>query len=58
MMAEFIANKIIEARKKSLEAGQAKYRAYFISLPYYKSYKSDVDALLTIENCADCIVTE
>lgn len=58
-MAEFIANKIIEARKKSLEAGQAKYRAYFVTLPYYKVlYKKDVDAILVIEDCADCIVTE
>lgn len=59
MMPAFIANQIIEAKKKSLEAAQAKYRAYFVTLPYYKAlYKKDVDAILTIEDCADCIVTQ
>ncbi len=57
-MATFIANNIIEARKISREIGQAKYRAYFIKLSYYKSYKADVDGILAVENCRDCIVTE
>ena len=57
-MATFIANSIIEAKKTSLEAGQAKYRAFFIKLSYYKCYKADVDGILAVEECSDCIVTE
>ncbi len=57
-MAEFIANRIIDARKTSLANGQAKYRAYFVKLKIYARYKEDVDAILEVENCSDCIVTE
>ena len=57
-MATFIANQIMTARNTSVDAGQAKYRAYFVTLPYYKRYKNDVDAILVIEGCGDCIVTE
>ena len=58
MMAPFIANMIITARKDSLKQGQAKYRAYFITLKIYARYKADVDSILIAEDCADCIVTE
>lgn len=57
-MREFIAGKIEEAREVSLEAGQAKYRAYFIKTKLWARYKEDVDAILTVDRCADCIVTE
>ena len=56
-MVTFIAKRIIEARKVSLEAGQAKYRAYFINTTMYLSYKSDVDTILTTDGYGDCIVT-
>lgn len=58
MIIDFIANKIIEAKEKSLTAGQAKYRAYFIKLPYYTNYKEAVDAILVAKNHGDCIVTK
>ena len=56
-MREFIAGKIEDARQVSLEAGQAKYRAYFINTKLWAKYKEDVDAILTVDGCADCIVT-
>ena len=57
-MREFIAGKIVNAREISLEAGQAKYRAYFIKTKLYAKYRADVDAILTVDGYADCIVTE
>ena len=56
-MREFITEMIKDARKESLAAGQAKYRAYFINTKLWTKYKADVDAILTIDGCADCIVT-
>lgn len=58
MMAEFIANRILEAREKSIENGKAKYRAYFVTLKIYARYKTSVDAILVTEGAEDCIVTE
>lgn len=58
MMAEFIANRILEAREKSIENGKAKYRAYFVTLKIYARYKTAVDAILVTEGAEDCIVTE
>ncbi len=58
MMAEFIANRIIDAREISLANGQAKYRAYFVNLKIYARYKAAVDAILVAEGADDCIVTE
>lgn len=61
-MSEFIANRIMEAAKivdgeiTNLEAGRAKYRAYFITLSYYKRYQKDVDGILAVENCENLIV--
>lgn len=56
-MREFIAEMIKEARDESLEKGQEKYRAYFIKTKLWKKYKDDVDAILTVDGYADCIVT-
>lgn len=57
-MPEFLAGKIIDARKISVESGQKKYKTYFVSLArLYSAYKQETDAILTLENCADCIVT-
>lgn len=60
-MEKCISDKIIEARKTSVEAGQEKYRTYFlrgINEKLYKKYKTKVDAILKEKNCGDCIVTE
>ena len=56
-MEDFIADRIMEARDKSLEKGQAKYRNYFIKTKLYKSCKAGVDHILTVKGYADCIVT-
>ena len=57
-MAKFITDQIIKARGKSLEAGQNKYRAYFVNTGLYLSWKPSVDELLTKKGYEDCIVTE
>ena len=57
-MAPFIARMIIKAANVSLEAGQAKYRAYFIRTQLYAAYKADVDTILTTDGYADVIVVE
>lgn len=57
-MREFIAGRIEDARDVSLEAGQAKYRAYFINTKLWARYKADVDAILEVDGYADCIVVE
>ncbi len=57
MMAEFIANRILEAREQSIKEGKAKYKAYFVSLKIYARYKTAVDAILITEGAEDCIVT-
>lgn len=58
MMAEFIANRVIEAREAGLAEGKAKYRAYFVDLKIYARYKAAVDAILVAEDAEDCIVTK
>lgn len=57
MIITFIAQRIEEARDKSLEEGQAKYRAYFINTTLYLKYKPSVDAILLQDGYGDCIVT-
>lgn len=56
-MAKVIADNIINAAKVSFEAGQEKYRAYFVKYTWYKAYKETVDARLTAAGYKDCIVT-
>jgi hypothetical protein len=56
-MAPFIASRIEKARDVSLESGQAKYRAFFISTNLYAAWKTDVDTILTTDGYEDCIVT-
>lgn len=58
MMTTFIAMRIEEARKISLEAGQAKYRAYFVKTKIYLKLKAEVDSILEIDGYGDCIVEE
>lgn len=38
-MTTFIARRIIEEADKSIEAGQKKYRAYFVKTRLYKRWK-------------------
>ena len=56
-MENVIADNIINAAKVSLEAGQAKYRTYFVKYTWYKAYKAGVDARLTAAGFEKCIVT-
>lgn len=56
-MITFIAGRIELARETSLEAGQAKYNAYFVNTTLYLKYKTDVDAILSQDGFSDCIVT-
>jgi hypothetical protein len=65
MMPTFIANRIIAAANVSLEAGQQKYRVYFINTSLYLKYKPDVDTILETTDSdqypngyGECIVTE
>lgn len=55
-MITFIAQRIELEREKSLEAGQAKYRAYFVNTTLYLKWKADVDAILIQDGYGDCIV--
>lgn len=57
-MANFIKRMIETQAKISLEAGQAKYRAYFVATTLYSGYKTDVDAGLVEDGYEDVIVTE
>lgn len=57
-MITFIAGRIKDARDKSLEEGQAKYRAYFVNTSLYLKYKADVDSILIQDGYSDCIVTQ
>lgn len=55
-MVTFIAGRIEAEADKSLELGQAKYRAYFVNTLIYTKYKPDVDAILIQDGYTDCIV--
>jgi len=57
-MSAFIARAIEKARDKSLEKGQAKYRAYFVKTNLYRDWQSDVDTILETDGYEDCIVEE
>lgn len=55
-MVTFIARMIIDEAKKSLTAGQKKYRAYFVNTSLYKNWKDDVDVILITDGYEDVIV--
>ena len=55
-MDKFIAQMIETQADISLEKGQEKYRAYFITTLVYESWKKAVDAILTTDGYANCIV--
>jgi len=57
-MSAFIALQIMKAYDNGgLEAGQAKYRGYFITTKLYLKYKPDCDTILITEGHEDLIVT-
>lgn len=55
-MTTFIARMIMKEADKSIEAGQKKYRAYFVKTKLYKNWKEDVDTILITDNYDDVIV--
>ena len=55
-MTTFIASRIIEEAEKSVEAGQKKYRAYFVKTRLYKRSKDNVDTILKTDGYEDVIV--
>ena len=55
-MDKFIATMIETQADISLEKGQEKYRAYFITTLVYANWKKAVDAKLTADGYANCIV--
>lgn len=57
-MDKFIAKMIETQANISLENGQEKYRAYFVDTAIYAKWKESVDAILTADGYADCIVAE
>lgn len=57
-MAAYLVRIIMKEAEKSIEKGQAKYRALFIRINVYAKYKDDTDAILITEGYEDCIVTE
>ena len=52
----FIVKQIEKARKISMDAGQAKYRAYFINTSRNASLKEATDQMLIADGFGDCIV--
>ena len=57
-MDQFIAKMIKSQADISLEKGQDKYRAYFITTTIYAKWKKSVDAILKADGYANCIVTK
>ena len=57
-MDKFIAKMIETQANISLENGQEKYRAYFVNTTIYAKWKESVDAILTADGYANCIVAE
>lgn len=55
-MTTFIARRIIEEADKSIEAGQKKYRAYFVKTRLYKRWKDNVDTILKTDGYDEVIV--
>lgn len=57
-MDKFISRMIEESVKESLEAGQNKYRAYFINTILYAKYQEKVDKKLIADGFKEVIVTK
>ena len=52
------AAQIVDGIPTDIQAGQAKYRAYFVQCSWYVKYKSAVNARLKAANCSECIVSQ
>lgn len=52
-MTTFIASRIMEEADRSIEAGQKKYRAYFVKTRLYKRWK---DTILKTDGYDEVIV--
>lgn len=58
-MSLFMAKRIMKAcDEKGIEAGQEKYKAFFIKTKFYADYRQDCDAILYADGYSDCIVIE
>lgn len=57
-MTTFIARRIMEEAGKSTEAGQKKYRAYFVKTRLYKRWKDEVDIILDTDGYDEVIVED
>lgn len=57
-MSTFIAERIMEQADRSVEAGQNKYRAYFVKTKLYEKWRNDVETILITDGYEECIVTE
>lgn len=55
-MDQFIAKMVKIQADISLENGQDKYRAYFVTTTIYAKWKDAVDVILTEDGYANCIV--
>lgn len=55
-MTTFIARRIMEQADKNLEAGQNKYRAYFVKVKIYEKWRNDVESILITDGYEGCIV--
>ncbi len=55
-MTTFIARMIIKEADKNVEAGQKKYRAYFVRTSLYKAWREDVDTILKTDGYGEIIV--
>lgn len=55
-MTTFIARRIMKKAKESIEAGQKKYRAYFVRTGLYKNWKEEVDTILKTDGYEEVIV--
>lgn len=57
-MVNYVVRRIEQQADISLEAGQAKYRAYFVKIHIYERYRAEVEVRLIADGYGDCIVTE
>lgn len=56
-MSTFIAKRIMEQADKSVEAGQNKYRAYFVKIKIYEKWREEVESILVTDGYEECIVS-
>jgi hypothetical protein len=57
-MSTFIAERIMEQADRSVEAGQNKYRAYFVKTKLYEKWRNDVETILITDGYEECIIAE